>query len=63
MALNKQIHSFLTISETFLKHAGEWPNRASFLADPAVETGDKTATRHPHGNVCGECRKPIHQAT
>ena len=54
MALNKQVHLFLAISEAFLKHGGD-----SLSIDDIREADETLVTAYMHGEAVFECRDPL----
>jgi hypothetical protein len=56
MSFDKQVHSFLAISEAFLKHTGD-----SLSIDDCREADKPLVMAHAHGEAVGECRDPLRQ--
>jgi hypothetical protein len=54
MALNKQVHSFLAISEAFLKHTV-----GSSSVDESREADETPAAACTHGEALCEFRDPL----
>jgi hypothetical protein len=54
MALDKQVRSFLAISEAFLKHTGD-----SLSIDDCREADEPLVMANAHGEAVGECRDPL----
>ncbi|MFP3563417.1 hypothetical protein [Paraburkholderia sp. SIMBA_030] len=54
MALNKHVHSFLAISEAFLKHTGD-----SSSNDDSREADETSVTAYAHGQAVCKCRDPL----
>ena len=54
MALNKQVQSFLAISEAFLKHTGD-----SLSIDDGRKADETLMVDYAHGEAVGECRDPL----
>jgi hypothetical protein len=50
MALDKQVQSFLTISEAFLKHTGD-----SLSVNDGLEADETPVTVYAHGEALCEC--------
>jgi hypothetical protein len=54
MALDKQVHSFLAISEAFLKQIGD-----SLSIDDCSEADESLVMGNARGEAAGECRDPL----